>query len=65
MAFIALSPRGPRPSSPADDVDTDDHVSYEGPYVDSIDRRHNDGIWPVSLETPADADQRFRKRTFV
>ena len=25
-----------------------------------MDNYHNDGIWPVSLDKPADADQRFR-----
>lgn len=35
-------------------------MSYEEPYVDRSTRRHNDGIWPVSLDTPAGADQRFR-----
>ncbi|KWU45835.1 hypothetical protein RHOSPDRAFT_25080 [Rhodotorula sp. JG-1b] len=64
VAFIALSLRGPRPFSPADSVDTEDHVSYEEPYVDRSTRRHNDGIWPVSLDTPADADQRNLLRDF-
>ena len=50
VAFIAVSP-----SSKTDKIDADDHVSCHQPKVDQ-----DDGVWPVSLDKPADADQRFR-----
>ncbi|TKA53175.1 hypothetical protein B0A53_04031 [Rhodotorula sp. CCFEE 5036] len=56
VAFIALSP-----TSRTDEIDADDHVSYEQPKVDNMDNEYNDGIWPVSLDKPGDADQRFRR----
>lgn len=56
VAFIAVSP-----SSPPDSADADDYVSYEEPDVDEDEFFRNDGIWPVSLKKPADANQRFRR----
>jgi hypothetical protein len=55
VVFVVVSP-----SSPADSIDADDHVSCQQPDVDEMDNARNDGIWPVSLEKPANADQRFR-----
>lgn len=54
VAFIALpSSRVPYSFGP-------DRISYEEPLVDDGDNYYNDGIWPISFDTPADADQRFR-----
>lgn len=58
VVFIALSPSSPLPP---DSIDAEDHVSYNEPKVDNIDHRYNDGVWLVTLDTPADADQRFRR----
>lgn len=56
VAFIALSP-----TLRTDEIDAEDHVSYEQPKVDNMNNEYNDGIWPVSLDKPGDADQRFRR----
>ena len=53
-SFVAVSP-----SSPADSIDAEEHASCEHPQVDDMDNYHNDGIWPISLDKPANADQRF------
>lgn len=55
VAFVVVSP-----SSSRDSIDAQEHTSYKEPQVDETANYENDGVWTVSLDKPADADQRFR-----
>ena len=55
VAFVVVSP-----SSPPDSIDSKDHTSYKELPVDDAADYENDGVWTISLDKPADADQRFR-----